>query len=129
MNILIRTLASVSLAAACAVPAVGQDAPNKPVAPDQDAVERARTAELNAEVAARNEAAAATEASARADYEAAVARQAEAEAAYAAAAAEHAAAVAEAEATHQTRMEVWRAQVVACENGVRLACVPVQPRD
>lgn len=100
-------------------------------APDieQEPEEVRRTQALNAEIAARNELAAQEEAANRAAYEAEQARYAEIMAAAEAERLNYEAAVRAAEAAraqYEAEMQAWRAQVRACERGVRAACAPMR---
>lgn len=89
---------------------------------DSDPAAEAVTARLNAEIAARNEAAAAAEGRALVEYEAALAAHADAVARREAVEAERERAIREAEAAHQADMAAWRARVAACAAGNRSAC-------
>lgn len=89
---------------------------------DSDPAAEAVTARLNAEIAARNEAAAAAEGRALVEYEASLAAHARAVEEREQAAAARDQAVRDAEASHAAAMAAWRARVAACERGDRLAC-------
>ena len=113
-----RLFAPLAIALAMtAAPALGQEYDG-----DSDPAAEAVTARLNAEIAARNEAAAAAEGRALVEYEAALAAHADAVAQREAAEAERERAIRDAEAAHAAAMAAWRARVAACAAGDRLAC-------